>query len=164
MNSRLDALKREIEEAFADVPYPGDDRIIDHPDWEAEELLECFRGKHWKDLTHEDLFQNSLTFVDLDAYTFYLPAYLFAALDDYPRADHVVYGLCPTSPEKDAELFQWELRRYDRLDARQRQAVRHFLEYMRDEKRGYLLDAPEVRDALERYWARTDSSDGGGGR
>ena len=159
MSSRLDALRQEIEEAFADVPYPGDDHLVDEPyDWEAAELLECFKGRHWKELSHEDLFQNSLTFVGLDAYTFYLPAYLYAALDDYDRSDHVVYGLCPTTDN--AQLLQWDLRRYDRLDARQRAAVRHFLEYMRDEKRSYLLDAEEVRDALERYWAREDPSDG----
>jgi hypothetical protein len=82
------------------------------------------------------------------------PADHYAARDDYKHLPtHVVFGLCPTT-EADAELLQWELRRYDRLDARQRHAVRSFLEYMRDEKRNYFLDAEEIRDALERYWAR----------
>jgi hypothetical protein len=159
---RLEALQQQIEQAFVDVPYPGDDHIIDDPyDWEAAELLECFKGKHWKELSYEDLFQNSLTFVGLDAYSFYLPAYLLAALDDYERSDHVVYGLCPMSSEK-PKLLQWQLRRYDRLNARQREAVRSFLEYMRDEKREYVFDAEEIHDALERYWAREEPSDDSG--
>jgi hypothetical protein len=71
MNPRLDALKQQIADAFADVPYPGDDHIVDDPfDWEAAELLACFKGRHWKELSYEDLFQNSLSFVGLEAFSF----------------------------------------------------------------------------------------------
>jgi hypothetical protein len=160
---RLEALKQQIAEAFADVPYPGDDRIIDDPhDWEAAELRECFKGKHWKELSHDDLFRNSLSFVGLDAYSFYLPAYLLAALEDFEHSTHVVFSLWPMAPEENAEHLRWQLRRYDRLDARQRAAVRSFLEYMRDEMSQYFAGGKEFQDALARYWAREDPTAGGG--
>ncbi|HEX2570552.1 MAG TPA: DUF6714 family protein [Polyangia bacterium] len=163
MSSRREALQRQIEEAFADVPYPGDDHIIDDPnDWEAAELLACFKGKHWKELGYEDLFQNSLSFVGIDAYAFYLPAYLLGALDDYKDLISVVFGLCPTWSEEDAEHLQWQLRRYDRLNNRQRAAVRSFLEYMREEMSQYFGMFTRFEDALARYWSREAASDGGG--
>jgi hypothetical protein len=161
MNSRLDTLKRQIADAFADVPYPGDDRIVDDPsDWEAADLLACFKGRHWKALTHEDLFQNSLTFVGLEAFSFYLPAYLYAALDDYKDLTDVVYLLCPTTDNP--KLLEWDLRRFDRLNARQRAAVRSFLEYMRDEMGHYFAIKTRFQEALTRYWAREDPPDDGG--
>ncbi|HEX2572556.1 MAG TPA: DUF6714 family protein [Polyangia bacterium] len=160
MDPRIDALKQQIADAFADVPYPGDDRLVDDPfDWEAADLLACFKGRHWKALTHEDLFQNSLTFVGLDAYSFYLPAYLLAALDDYEHSDHVVYGLCPTTD--DPKLLEWDLRRFDRLNARQRAAVRSFLEYMRDQTHRFAATRKDIEEALAGYWAPKDPSDGG---
>jgi hypothetical protein len=148
---RLHALKEQIEQAFADVPYPGDDHIIDDPhDWECIDLLACFKGKHWKELSHEDLFQNSLSFVGIDAFAFYLPAYLFASLASYKHLiSHVVYGLCLLD---DSELIEWQVRRFDRLSRIQKQAVRSFLEYMRDENAQYFGEAEEIQDALTRYW------------
>lgn len=160
MNPRLDALKQQIADAFADVPYPGDNHIVDDPsDWEAADLLTCFKGRHWKELSHEDLFQNSLTFVGLEAFSFYLPAYLYAALDDYKHSDHVVFGLCPTTDNP--KLLAWDLRRYDQLDARQRAAVRSFLEYMHQTHR-FVVTRKDLEEALAGYWARKDPSDDGG--
>lgn len=43
-----DELKREIEEAFADVPYPGDDQL-EEPYPSDVGGMEVFRGCRWQD-------------------------------------------------------------------------------------------------------------------
>jgi len=45
-----------IESAFADVPYPGDDRIADHNNCaECDDVREHFRGATWRGHTIAEL-------------------------------------------------------------------------------------------------------------
>jgi hypothetical protein len=99
MKSRLDQLKNLIEQAFADVPYPGDGGIGSNPDdWESAELNEHFRGLHWKDIPRDVLqyHQHDLPSFSPVGLRYYLPTYLFAALEDFADTpDFTVYNVEP---------------------------------------------------------------------
>jgi len=76
----------EIEAAFADVPYPGDDRIVVpcRGDTEVEEYREAFRGKHWREMTSAWLVWqfNAIHFFADEALRFFLPGYMIATISD----------------------------------------------------------------------------------
>ncbi len=64
---RLTALKQQIEAAFAEGPRPTDDRIVYNPDdWESAELANAFKGKHWKEVTPENLQYHRNSFLSLE--------------------------------------------------------------------------------------------------
>lgn len=157
MALRCEQLKHQIEAAFADVPYPGDERIAYAPKaWECEELNTDFRGQHWKSLPRDVLRQHSsdLALFSLDGFRFYLPAYLFAALDDFwDVRGFVLSHLTPPEAAGDSEQGSSALRRFEHLTPAQKNAVRACLEYFRDEAPGDLSRA-YVSEALARYWGK----------
>ena len=125
--SDREALKQQIQDAFAGAPRPEDDRIAYNPNyWEGDELAQAFKGRHWMDLTHAELQYHSASFLSHEGFRYYLPAYLMAALDDYGNLlQHTVYGLMlreDSSPEHQ-ELRAWELERFNRLSSIEKRAV-----------------------------------------
>lgn len=163
--ARLQALKQEIATAFADVPYPGDDAIVDghNPyDLESETLAKAFRGKHWKQLTPLELRNNELVFLSPKALPFYLPAYLLGSLNDYGDTtygsilEHTVFSLMLTDGDTAEERMsrQREQKRFAALTPAQKRAIRSFLEYARDELPDEFYHGEEPRKALELYWGQ----------
>ena len=159
--SRRDALKHQIEAAFVNTPRPDDDHIGYNPeDWESAELTEAFKGKHWKELDPAELNYNSSNFLSPEGFRHYLPAYLIAALDDYgDLLPHTVYNLIPNLNPDDLSLEKPEPQdgkheRFERLSPTEKQAVRAFLEYVRDEYAYYFFQGEAPRLALERYWGQ----------
>lgn len=153
-SSKRDTLKQQIEQAFLDTPRPDDDHIGYNPDdWESAELNAAFKGKHWKELRPEELKYNSSTFLSLEGFRYYLPAYLFAALDDYgDLLPHTVYNLTAHDPSSgDKELQDWKLERFKQFSLVEKRAIRAFLEYVRDEF-SFFSGGRAPRLALERYW------------
>jgi hypothetical protein len=156
----IDVLAREIagevEDAFANVPYPGDERLVRSPTyWENEEILEAFRGKHWRDISVKVLFEHrySLGALSPEAYRFYLPSYLVAGLIHSDETDtlwqNVFYSLTP--PESEGDSMDWFLARIGPLDARQKAAVRRYVElYVQIEHTYPDLD----RDRALAFWRR----------
>src|SRR5215203_3227293 len=79
---------QEIQDAFAQRPYPGDDNIAlrrsDCPGYEGEEVWEIYRGKDWREILQAgrelDL-SSSLSFLTFEGFVYYLPAFLTLALD-----------------------------------------------------------------------------------
>ena len=53
--SEIEGLRRSIEAAFANRPYPGDDRIADsdprYDDYEGHAVTRFHHGKSWKEIT-----------------------------------------------------------------------------------------------------------------
>ncbi len=92
-------LKRWVQDAFADVVYPGDgDRDIivsGSPSCCAEcgETHELFRGKHWREVAESEL-QNygwgGLALLTPQAWLFYLPAYLLVSLSQDAGAENAL--------------------------------------------------------------------------
>lgn len=123
----------EIEGAFESQPYPGDDSLLSVPtNLEASEVLDTFRGKHWKNVSMSELFAHrlSLPLLSEEGYRFYLPAYLIAALLHPEEVDtlreNVFFSLAP--PESEGPRASLFLERMNRFDARQKAAIRRFIE------------------------------------
>ncbi|MFY0563591.1 DUF6714 family protein [Archangium lansingense] len=156
LNSRREAIRQQLEAAFADAPYPGDDHIgYDTEDWESAELVRAFKGKHWKELTPAELQYHSSSFLSSEGFRYYLPAYLLAALEDHGNLmPHTVYGLTLPAGSSSGEqrLRAWQLERFEQLSPAQKHAVRAFLEYARGEASHYFSQGQEPRLALTRYW------------
>jgi hypothetical protein len=81
-----------IEAAFAERPYPGDDRIADsdprYEDYEGHAVARFHRGKSWQEVTRASLEQQypgdataCLAFMTPEGWQYYLPAYLLIALE-----------------------------------------------------------------------------------
>lgn len=151
----------EIERAFSDAPYPGDDRIVtpvvidgrEYPDLEREEIAAALRGKSWKDLTREVIHfhYHALPFLTAESFRYYLPAYLIAALDTgWANRIFVIYQLKYPDKERFQKLF---LKQVSLLSTREKLAVRSFLKHLNNET----SDAEEQREttaALDLYWGQ----------
>lgn len=150
---------RQINDAFANVTYPGDDNIAYDQSGnhiECSQVARRFRGKHSRNLTADFLRKNAdaIFFFSPAAYAFFLPAFLRASVEDFERADvvpsNVVVSLSPS-------LLQWTPEQFGRhvenLTVSQRKAVAAFLKYLDAERADHFpLGDPKI--ALEEFWSR----------
>lgn len=139
MNSEASSLKREIEEAFASLPYPGDDNLVEKDSIEYLEVAGRFRGKHWQDWKDSPTGLLMKTVGDLSffspvAFCYYLPLYMLQGLLDnteYPFTGDVITCLDPAViPGTDRVS-----RRLGAMNHAQLTAVLAFLKYI-SEKQG----------------------------
>jgi hypothetical protein len=161
--SRLEALKQEIEAAFAGVPYPGDEHIAySNIDFDGSRVAAAFKGKHWKELTPDELHWNEMNFLSPAGLHFYLPAYLLASLEDYNGTLNEdirplsVYGLTLNDEDtpRNRRIRESQLKEFAAFSPAQKRAIRAFLEYARDEWTDEFPGGDEPKQALERYWSR----------
>ena len=86
-----ESVRTLVEAAFAERPYPGDDRIADsdprYPSYEGHAVTAFHRGKAWPAITlghlRDDYAGDStacLAFMTPEGWRYYLPAYLLIAL------------------------------------------------------------------------------------
>lgn len=125
-------IAREVEDAFATVTYPGDDKLVVYPDsYECWNLEEAFRGKHWRDISLDVLLTHrfSLVLFSPEAFRFYLPCFLVAALL-HPRETDTPWAVFDNLllPEEEGPKMDKFLARICPLDARQKAVVRRFVE------------------------------------
>ena len=145
---------REIEEAFAGRPYPGDGEIALRrpacPGYEGEEVWERFQGRDWREIlrtgqARELDLSSSMAFLTLQGFVYYLPAFLTLALDvdgPFEIGESLVFKLW-SFPEEVAAL----------LAPAEKRAVVHVLEFLARvyDERNYLRN--NARVALDHYWA-----------
>ncbi len=148
----------EVAEAFARVSYPGDDRLLESPThWESASVLEAFRGKQWRSVALDVLFTHrlSLALFSPEAFRFYLPAYLTAALLHSEAVDtlreNVFFLLTPS--DSDGVRSNWLQARIALLDAKQKAAIRRFVELYVEREQSY--PDPHRQRALA-YWHTLD--------
>jgi uncharacterized protein DUF6714 len=149
--ARGEQIQQIIQEAFADVPHPGEEVITPPPEYHwAEDLNEAFRGHHWRDLPAKILEQYacSLPFMKPEGRHFYLPAYLLRALDKLHDQGVNSWRIYALDPPDDMTRFKGE---YDTYPEAQRSAIRLFLAHVReacdDRESRYL-----AQESLARYW------------
>ena len=95
MSKRLrEQVAKQIEEAFADTPYPGDENISPEV-YEGEKLTADLKGKHWRDIPLESIFyhKGDLPFFTDAGFRFYLPVFLLAMLRHRAKVDTLPIGL-----------------------------------------------------------------------
>lgn len=149
-------LAREVEEAFANVPYPGDDKLLRYSfSYENESILEWFRGKHWKEISLQALRVNETNMhrFSPEAFRFYLPCYMVGGLL-HPGETNLVWQCVFSNfapPESEGPDMDWFRAWVSLLDARQKAAVRRYVElYARIE---ITVPDPCIEQALA-FWRR----------
>jgi hypothetical protein len=169
MNSQ--EIKRVIEEAFADVAYPGDDLIVYSPgNWEAAEYRAEFAGKHWRDVIDPALLQRrtALPMFSIEGLRFYLPAYLIATIESPAEAAEwigpligMLYADCDPPWFGGEKIRDYAMQQWDQLmhalTAQQKHAIRLFFEYLlaTEPDWQWLISAPPgnlVSLVLANYW------------
>ncbi|MEO6909182.1 MAG: DUF6714 family protein [Abditibacteriaceae bacterium] len=158
---KAEVLKEQIEEAFKDVSYPGDNNIVvEGNDPEGQWIKNDLRGTHWKDLLQDEnkLFQHypSILFFTPQALKFFLPAYLIASTN-FETSDMIGETLINTLTPRPYGLRSTpKLAEFTRvLTPSQNRAVKLFLEFIRDE---YLQDPDDTpSQALRCYWNDIDA-------
>lgn len=145
---------KQIEEAFADTPYPDEPICPPTTVWNYELIEAEFKDHHWKELPFEILFQNRdvLTYLSDTAYRFYLPAYLLAVLlhpeEVDTLLDRMVDHLSPSNgkyPQHDENI----LKKAKTLDTSEIDAVIAFL----NAYTALIIDGDE-RWQLGHFWYR----------
>jgi hypothetical protein len=162
------ALIEQIEQTFASVLYPGDNRIcigVTDEDrrllgTEQAEIEAAFKGLHWREVPLEVLncHQSALSFFSPEAFRFYLPAFMLASLgvprwpsDLLPAGvgikNAVIWSLDPPKemswkPRSDPTVA-WFLERMSGFNPEQKAAIRTFLSF---------AGSRDAKVALARYW------------
>ncbi len=93
---QVDAIKN-VNAAFAQVVYPGDDAIVESTtfrDLEREAIAASLKGKDWRGLTYirlKKIYRGDasaiLWFLSLSGFHFYFPAFLLITSREYDSAD-----------------------------------------------------------------------------
>ncbi|MBI3547792.1 MAG: hypothetical protein HY078_01945 [Elusimicrobia bacterium] len=80
--SRVAHLERDIQNAFANVPYPGDSSLFPHQCGECDRLRQVYTGSHWSDPKIERLGADvgPRELMGDDGWRYYFPALLLFLL------------------------------------------------------------------------------------
>jgi hypothetical protein len=130
-------LRSQIEAAWRDATYPGDDRIAT-PTYCDEGIAAYFRGRTWQGHQVAALRYHSegLSFFTPEAFCYYLAAYMIAVIEDAAAADVICDGiLFHLSPVQLGH--QWADKYRERLagfSVDQRRAITAYLAWRDDER------------------------------
>ena len=97
----------QIEDAFAQTPYPGDDKIA-KPDTDGASLTRAFWGKNWRDvqLTTLSNYHVDLPLMTPEAFRYYVPAFMLATMFYYHHVSTLPMGLMHSLTPPDPTLLQ----------------------------------------------------------
>lgn len=148
MNSR-ETLRRRLEAAFADVPYPGDGNIAPHECGECAGMRKALQGTHWRDWVEKPVMevrrQAELPLLSAEALRFFLPAFLMAVLRDPDGAQWIfeqfLYALDPEETKRPKRMLEF----LKLLSEEQRAALLSFIDWAAAEIPEYTL--PERLEA-----------------
>jgi len=167
MAPSAEEIREEIRTAFAERPYPGDDRIAlsqpGFPDYEGEAVGRFFRGKDWREITVESILEDReldlnafVFFLTADGFVYYLPALLSISLDvdgPFDLGEALVLKLSPPPPHAREAWREQFSRIIELLTRDEKRAVVHGLEHLAAEyeKRRYITN--HAQEALDSFWA-----------
>jgi hypothetical protein len=167
--SMNDSLIAMIQQAFADVEYPGDWCLRGSNEGEEPFLLEReFAGKDdWRTLdaafidNAPDGYASALSFFSDEAFRFYLPAYLIADIRGQLTRIDPVFCLChglsdssrssPVNPRRSGQRTWWDTatHRLSMFTSKEAAAIAAYLS-RRVELDGF--QAEFIEQALNNYW------------
>ncbi|MCP3869790.1 MAG: hypothetical protein GY703_17190 [Gammaproteobacteria bacterium] len=118
---KAEALIQEIESAFKERAYPGDQNIaresVGDDSCEDNWVADCFRGKRWQDIRWESILSASnldpqafIFFLVPEAFAYYMPALLKIALrvNEAPElAESLQFALTPDM-DRNSTLWKWQ--------------------------------------------------------
>jgi len=116
---------RLIEDAWREVPYPGDDKIFTPDSYDDEDIVNYFGGTTWRGHDPADLRAHSSAFAFFtpEAFHYWMPAFMIAAIQHPEEAD-VVCDRIPDSLSGPHASERWPL-----FSAPQRRAVAAYLRF-----------------------------------
>ncbi len=150
---QINELRNVIMEAFQTNPYPGDDFDKISATTVDEDIVECFRGSTWAGHLIADLRKHhvALTFFTIEAFRYWLPAFMLAELEDPDEADiiaeHIAWNLSDQEygPDRLSTFSQYEL-----------MAVSAFLRFCEDiyeKSENRELGFRKAASVVEKYYA-----------
>ena len=139
----MKALPQEIEHAFKERTYPGDNEIVQEatgdPGYEGNRLAIHFKGVNWQDLDLKTIISSGTldpaTFIYLltpAGFAYYMPAFLLWSLDvdSAPGlAETLMFSLTP-SVGKDSEDWEWKQEHMTIFNQQERDAIKHAYDYI----------------------------------
>jgi hypothetical protein len=159
----IEFAKKQISEAFLNSQYPGDNNLVYDNNCMHDECLtikKIFTGKKWEKITLRDLQQlyfSFFTFCSIQAYHYYLPAFMVISLENYSEFDSKVMdmvlldGLIP--PSKDCKpRKKWQYDIVDGFTERQKKAITTFLECIVDYYKNKSDWAEYAEIAIKNVW------------
>ena len=116
---------RQIEEAWADVPYPGDENIFTPDSYDDEDIVNYFHSTTWRghDPVALRAHSSAFTFFTPVAFHYWLPAFMIAAIENPDEAD-VILDYIPRSVSNQYARERWLL-----FTETQRNAVAAYLRF-----------------------------------
>lgn len=157
MSSETDRaqLVQQIEDAFSDVEYPGDERIVITTEYfDNLKVLLDFKGKHWKEITTEMILQHrfDLSRFTPEAFRFYLPAYLISSLIAEDRGEIIIHVVWNLDPQEEQGNFRDEfLARVEGLSSKQKTAIKAFINFFVERQTHLLPDDKRMQQFWEDY-------------
>jgi hypothetical protein len=139
---------RLIEEAWNEVPYPGDDKIFTPDSYDDEDIVNYFGGTTWRGHDPVSLRHHSsaFTFFTPEAFHYWLPAFLIANIQSPEDADvighYIPWALTDGRPSVRLSLFT----------INQLQAVAEYLRFQIRRNDDGVLDDRKALDFLEKNW------------
>jgi hypothetical protein len=147
-----------IESAFADVPYPGDDRIAEHKDCpECDDIRAHFRGSTWRGHTVNELqqYQSALSLFTPEALHYFLPAFMVVSLGAWDEADNIPFSIMciflSREAESDENQRQYRQERFEIFTQSQREAIVVYLrEWANSDSLSKEVYGHDISRAIER--------------
>ncbi len=115
LEHEMQGLVLKIEKAFRNVPFPGN-KIAYHGN---EFELDDFLGKRWQDINPAHLHSSALIFFTLEAFHYYLPAFLIAII----KTPDKINFMTVENLIKKLSFADWTKKRIHKLFTKQQKVV-----------------------------------------
>ena len=157
--AHAEQIVQQIRDAFANVPQPPADALVNNHCCECAETSAAYAGKRWAEVSLEELLRGiEISLLTASAWRYYLPAFLIWTIRN-PDAvgvleDNLVFQLEP--PREGRGVPEWFNERAPGFSPKQRRAIAAFLEWYRArEEAAYApfgVDRPSHVDRALKYW------------
>lgn len=153
LEERISNLKSEIEKAFADTKYPGDNNLLYQEGYRDDsDILSFYGHTDWKKVPDKVLeYENAaLCFFSPEAYQFYIPRFLIYVLENYDSeeivVDNTLYSLIPENDD----LRDFVISKFSKLTYQQKFVIVSFLNLLKNDLLDYFREE-DVTEALA-FW------------
>ena len=170
--NKAESLKDQIQKAFVDAAYPGDENLRGSNQGDEPYLLEReFKSKtDWRSLDARFIdqapngFGTALSFFSSEAFRFYLPAFLIADIDEaLNQCDpvfHLYYGLDNDTKDKrvnprfygNETWFELKREQFSVFNEKEASAIVAYLRYILESGKLVDFEAKSTKEALNNYW------------
>ena len=150
-----DSIIHLIEDAWRDVPHPGDDKIFTPDSYDGEDIVNYFGGTTWRGHSPVDLrcHSSAFTFFTPEAFHYWLPAFMIAAIQNPDEADVVLERIAWSLDDTYAST-RWPL-----FSTAQRQAVAGYFRFQIGQFPDCAEDERKALGILERLVQQTTIGD-----